>query len=54
MESQLHAEKTLGVSQDSPSDPIIAYPLVSHPFNLKVCNLGKNKESDCKRPMSSK
>ena len=39
----------MGTSQDSPSDPKIAYPLGSHPFDLKASKLGKNKEKRLKK-----
>ena len=44
IQSQLHASQALGISEDSPIDPKIAYPLGTHPFDIKVSNIGKNKE----------
>ena len=39
----MHAKQALGIAEDSPSDPEIAYPLGTHPFDIKVSNIGKNK-----------
>ena len=40
----------LGISEDSPSDPKIAYPLGTHPFDIKVSTIGKNMEKRLKKP----
>ena len=45
----MHGKYALGTSQDSPSDPKIAYPLGTHPFDIMVSNIGKNKEKRLKK-----
>ena len=50
IQSQLHAKQALDISEDSPSDPNKkAYPLGTHPFDLKVSNLWKNKKKQLKK-----